>query len=61
MNISGNVDIGECAEMGTGMQIIQGKKIGAGSIVGAGAVVVKDIPENCTAVGSPAKPIKYFE
>lgn len=60
VNVSGNVDVGECAEMGTGMQIIQGKKIGAGSIVGAGAVVVKDIPENCTAVGSPAKPIKYF-
>lgn len=61
VNISGNVDVGECAEIGTGMQIIQGKKIGAGSLVGAGAVVVKDIPENCTAVGSPAKPIKYFE
>ena len=26
-----------------------------------GAVVVKDIPKKCTAVGSPAKPIKFFE
>lgn len=60
VNISGNVDVGECAEMGTGMQIIQGKKIGTGSIVGAGAVVIKDIPENCIAVGSPAKPIKFL-
>ena len=25
-----------------------------------GAVIVKDIPEKCTAVGSPAKPIKFF-
>lgn len=60
VNISGNVEVGECSEMGTGMQIIQGKKIGTCSVVGAGAVVVQDIPENCTAVGSPAKPIKYF-
>ncbi|XCP85327.1 acetyltransferase [Roseburia hominis] len=61
VNVSGNVEIGECSELGTGMQIIQGKKIGTGSIVGAGAVVVKDIPDRCTALGSPAKPIKFFE
>lgn len=60
VNVSGNVEVGACSEMGTGMQIIQGKKIGTGSIVGAGAVVVRDIPDNCTAVGSPAKPIKFF-
>ena len=29
------------------------------TIVGAGAVVVKDLPERCTAVGTPAVPIKY--
>ena len=28
VNVSGNVYVGECAELGTGMQIIQGKKIG---------------------------------
>ena len=61
VNISGNTDIGECVELGTGMQIIQGKKIGANTIVGAGSVVVKDLPEKCTAVGCPAKPIKFFE
>jgi sugar O-acyltransferase (sialic acid O-acetyltransferase NeuD family) len=60
VNISGNVEIGECAELGTGMQIIQGKNIGKESIIGAGAVVVQDIPEKCTAVGTPAKPIKFF-
>lgn len=60
-NISGNVTVGEDAEIGTGAHVIQGMTIGAHSIVGAGAVVVKDIPEKCTAVGSPAKPIKFFE
>ena len=61
VNVSGITNIGYGVELGTGMQIIQGKKVGDHSIVGAGAVVVKDIPEKCTAVGSPAKPIKFFE
>lgn len=61
VNVSGATQIGSCSELGTGMQIIQGKRIGSNSIVGAGAVVIKDIPDNCTAVGSPAKPIKFFD
>ena len=61
VNVSGITNIGRLVELGTGMQIIQGKSVGDYSIVGAGAVVVKDIPAKCTAVGSPAKPIKYFE
>jgi sugar O-acyltransferase (sialic acid O-acetyltransferase NeuD family) len=61
VNVSGITEIGRCSELGTGMQIIQGKTVGDYSIVGAGAVVVKDIPSRCTAVGSPAKPIKFFE
>lgn len=59
VNISGNTYLGECVELGTGTQIIQGKKIGSGTIVGAGAVVVKDLPEECVAVGSPCRPIRY--
>lgn len=61
VNVSGITNIGYAVELGTGMQIIQGKKVGDYSIVGAGAVVVKDIPEKCTAVGSPAIPIKFLE
>ena len=61
VNVSGMTNIGHAVELGTGMQIIQGKTVGEYSIVGAGAVVVRDIPAKCTAVGSPAKPIKFFE
>lgn len=61
VNVSGNTNIGHAAELGTGLQIIQGKTVGDYSIVGAGAVIVKDIPSKCTAVGCPAKPIKVFE
>lgn len=61
VNISGGSTIGRCVELGTGMQIIQGKIIGHDTIVGAGAVVTKDLPCGCTAVGAPAKPIKFWE
>lgn len=57
-NISGNVFLGESSELGTGMKIIQGKNIAPNTIIGAGAVVVKDIEESGTYVGSPAKRIK---
>lgn len=59
VNVSGNVTIGEESEVGTGTQIIQGIKVGKETIIGAGAVVVKNLPDKCTAVGSPAKPIKF--
>lgn len=55
VNVSGNVSIGECCELGTGTQVIQGKKIVKKTIVGAGAVVIRDINESGTYVGSPAR------
>lgn len=59
VNVSGCVTVGKCTELGTGTQIIQGKTIGMGTIIGAGSVVVKDIPDECTAVGSPCRPIRF--
>ena len=58
VNVSGNVHLGECSELGTGMQIIQGKTVAKNTIIGAGAVVVRDIEVSGTYVGSPAKKIK---
>jgi sugar O-acyltransferase (sialic acid O-acetyltransferase NeuD family) len=58
VNISGNVKIGEACLLGTGATVLQGLKVGAGTIIGAGAVVTKDLPENCTAVGVPARIVK---
>ena len=60
VNVSGASNIGKAVEMGTGMQIIQGKSLGDNSIIGAGAIVIRDIPERCTAVGNPARPIKFW-
>lgn len=58
VNVSGNCVIGCGSNIGTGTQVIQGKKIGKRVTIGAGAVVRENIIDNCTAVGVPAKIIK---
>jgi len=59
VNISGEVHIEEKVYVGTGAKIINRLTIEKATIVGAGAVVSKSLPANCTAVGIPAKPIKF--
>ena len=59
VNISGDVEIAEKVYIGTGAKIINQINIGNETIVGAGAVVSKNLPDKCTAVGIPAKPIKF--
>lgn len=59
VNISGEVVVEEGVYIGTGATVINQVMIGKHTIIGAGAVVSKDIPANCTAVGIPAKPIKF--
>lgn len=59
VNISGEVNIEDEVYVGTGAKIINQLEIGEKTIIGAGAVVAKSIPANCTAVGIPAKPIKF--
>ncbi len=61
VNISGEVIIENSVYVGTGVKIINLVTIGSSTIVGAGAVVSKSLPEKCTAVGIPAKPIKHHE
>lgn len=57
--ISGNVNIGAMCIVGTSGAIICKLNIGSNTTIGAGAVVIRDLPNNCTAVGIPAKPIKF--
>lgn len=45
------------ASIGSGSTIIGGITIGKNAIIGAGAVVTKDVPDNATVVGNPARPI----
>lgn len=59
VNISGEVKVDEGVYVGTGAKIINQLEIGNNTIIGAGAVVAKSLPADCTAVGVPAKPIKF--
>ncbi len=61
INLSGNVRVNTGCEIGTKATLIPGITVGEWSIIGAGAVVVRDIPPHCTAVGVPAKPIKFHK
>lgn len=58
VNISGNVVVGNYSELGTGTKIIQGKSITENVIIGAGSVVIKDLIERGTYVGSPVRKVK---
>jgi sugar O-acyltransferase (sialic acid O-acetyltransferase NeuD family) len=53
--LCGNVKIGEGSFVGANAVIKQGITIGQNATIGAGAVVVKDVPDNVTVVGVPAK------
>lgn len=52
--IEDNVWIGEM------VSILPGVTIGKNSIIGSNSVVTKSIPENCIAVGNPAKIVKKY-
>ena len=56
---AGNVALHECCHVHTGAIIVNRIEIGEDAIIGAGAVVIDNIPPKCTAVGVPAKVIKY--
>lgn len=58
VNISGNVRLSKGVNLGTGSQILQSRCVGENTVIGAGSVVLADIPNDCTAVGVPAKIIK---
>lgn len=56
--IAGSTTIGNQVFIGIGSSIIDFLKIGNNITIGAGSVVLSNIPDNCTAVGAPAKVIK---
>jgi sugar O-acyltransferase (sialic acid O-acetyltransferase NeuD family) len=53
--LAGNISVGENSFIGANAVIKQGITIGSNVIVGAGTVITKNIPDNVTVYGNPAK------
>jgi sugar O-acyltransferase (sialic acid O-acetyltransferase NeuD family) len=59
--VAGHASVGEGCYLGVGSSVIDRVSIGAWATVGGGACVTQDLPENVTAVGVPARVIKFKE
>jgi acetyltransferase EpsM len=57
--VCGDVRLGEGCYVGAGAVIIEKRTIGAWTVIGAGSVVTRDLPDGVTAVGVPARIIKW--
>jgi len=57
-HLGGNVRVGEESFLGVGCSVIPEKRIGSRTALGSGAVVVRDIPDDQTWVGCPARFLK---
>lgn len=53
--LTGSCKVGELTFIGTGSVVIPQKQIGKKCIIGAGTVVIDHIPDECKAVGNPAR------
>ena len=51
--------IGDNVYIGPNVCIVENVRVGNNVTIGAGAVVTKDIPDNATTVGVPAKVLHY--
>jgi len=52
------VTIGNHVWLGRRALLLPDISVGSGSIIGAGSVVINNVPENCIAVGVPAKVVR---
>jgi len=59
--IGGSVEIGDNCYLGIGCMIKNKVKIGNNVTIGMGAVVLRDVSDNSTVIGNPAKQLNIFK
>ena len=59
VNVSRSIHIGNHVWMGLRSVALSGAHIGDGSVIGLSSIVTRTIPNNCLAVGVPARPARY--
>jgi len=55
------ITVGSDVWFGAGVQVMPGVTIGSRTVIGGGSVVVKDIPDDCVAVGNPCRVVRMLE
>lgn len=58
--LGGSVEVGTGAWIAPSVSILQQLSVGANSTIGVGSVVTKNVPQDETWTGSPAKPLDEF-
>jgi sugar O-acyltransferase (sialic acid O-acetyltransferase NeuD family) len=56
--LAGNVRIADLAWVGIGSSVIQGRNVGTRAVVGAGSVVIRDVENDVTVAGNPARELR---
>ena len=53
-----SITVGDNVWIGAAVQVLPGVSIGSNVVIGSGSIVVKDIPDNCVAVGNPCRVLR---
>jgi sugar O-acyltransferase (sialic acid O-acetyltransferase NeuD family) len=61
VTILGKCKVGNYCQIGANTTILPNIRIGDNVIIGAGAVITKSLPDNCVALGVPAKILKELK
>jgi len=58
VNLSRSISIGPHVWLATNATVLGGVTVGSGSVIGFGSIVTKNVPNNCVAVGNPARVVR---
>lgn len=59
--LAGRVRIGAGSMIGLGSRVLPGVRVGLRAVVGAGSVVIRDVPDETTVIGVPARALTRAE